>query len=140
MTVQWSPAVRNSMLDAWETAVGVSAKIEIRTSAQQLIGNFGQTAEALAPASAASDSLIEDFAQTAFVSSTVSIVSTQLIGAFEQLATFKGAQAFERNNRTFDVGAQLRSIECRPQDRACRFGPQSRAYSTNAQNRTIELE
>lgn len=34
MTVQWSASVRNALLDAWEAAIGVSAKIEIRTGAQ----------------------------------------------------------------------------------------------------------
>lgn len=34
MTVQWSTTVRNSVLDAWETGMGTSAKIEIRTGAQ----------------------------------------------------------------------------------------------------------
>lgn len=34
MTVQWSVAVRNSLLDAWEVAIGTSARIEIRTGAQ----------------------------------------------------------------------------------------------------------
>jgi hypothetical protein len=31
MTVQWSGGVRNAMLDAWETAIGTSAKIRILT-------------------------------------------------------------------------------------------------------------
>ncbi len=31
MTVQWSTTVRNALLDAWETAIGTSAKIEIRS-------------------------------------------------------------------------------------------------------------
>ena len=34
MTVQWSAAVRNAVVDAWEAAIGVSAKVEIRTTAQ----------------------------------------------------------------------------------------------------------
>lgn len=34
MTVQWSAAVRNAVVDAWETAIGTSAKVEIRTGAQ----------------------------------------------------------------------------------------------------------
>lgn len=34
MTVQWSAAVRNAVVDAWEAAIGASPKIEIRTSAQ----------------------------------------------------------------------------------------------------------
>lgn len=34
MTVQWSATVRNAVVDAWETAIGASAKVEIRTGAQ----------------------------------------------------------------------------------------------------------
>ncbi len=34
MTVQSSVALRNAVLDAWETAMGTAAKIEIRTGAQ----------------------------------------------------------------------------------------------------------
>lgn len=34
MAVQFSTGVRNAMLDAWETAVGVSAVLKIRTGAQ----------------------------------------------------------------------------------------------------------
>lgn len=33
MTVQWSAAVRNGMLDAWETAIGTSAVLKIYTGA-----------------------------------------------------------------------------------------------------------
>jgi hypothetical protein len=33
MTVQWSGAVRNAVLDAWETAIGASAKLQIWTGA-----------------------------------------------------------------------------------------------------------
>lgn len=31
MTVQWSTSLRNALLDAWETAIGTSAKVYIRT-------------------------------------------------------------------------------------------------------------
>lgn len=34
MTVQWSTTVRNAVVDAWESAIGISAKVEIRTGAQ----------------------------------------------------------------------------------------------------------
>ena len=34
MTVQNSAAVRNAMLDAWETAIGTTPKVQIRTGAQ----------------------------------------------------------------------------------------------------------
>lgn len=34
MTVQWSAVVRNAVVDAWESAIGTSAKVEIRTGAQ----------------------------------------------------------------------------------------------------------
>lgn len=34
MTVQYSIGVRNSILDAWETAQGTAIKVEIRTGAQ----------------------------------------------------------------------------------------------------------
>lgn len=34
MTVQWSDAVRNAMLDSWETAIGPSAKIRFFSGAQ----------------------------------------------------------------------------------------------------------
>lgn len=34
MTVQWSTSLRNALLDAWEAAIGTSAKIYIRTGAQ----------------------------------------------------------------------------------------------------------
>ncbi len=31
MSVQWSTALRNALLDAWETAIGTSAKLYIRS-------------------------------------------------------------------------------------------------------------
>ena len=31
MTVQWSTTVRNAVLDAWEAAIGASARVEMRT-------------------------------------------------------------------------------------------------------------
>src|SRR5260370_14463 len=34
MTVQWSTSVRNALLDQWETAIGVSAKVMLFTGAQ----------------------------------------------------------------------------------------------------------
>lgn len=34
MTVQYSTNVRNAALDSWETAIGTSAKIQIRSGAQ----------------------------------------------------------------------------------------------------------
>jgi hypothetical protein len=34
MTVQWSTTVRNTMLDAWESSIGVSAEIALFTGAQ----------------------------------------------------------------------------------------------------------
>lgn len=34
MTVQWSTAVRNARLDAWETAMGTAVKLQIYTGAQ----------------------------------------------------------------------------------------------------------
>lgn len=33
MTVQWSDAVRNGVLDAWETQIGTSARIQLRSGA-----------------------------------------------------------------------------------------------------------
>lgn len=33
MTVQWSTAVRNAVLDAWETAMGASIKVQLRSGA-----------------------------------------------------------------------------------------------------------
>lgn len=34
MTVQWSAAVRNAVLDAWETAMGTAVKVQFYTGAQ----------------------------------------------------------------------------------------------------------
>ena len=34
MPVQWSAAVRNALLDAWEATIGTAARIEIRTGPQ----------------------------------------------------------------------------------------------------------
>ena len=31
MSVKWSTSLRNAVLDAWETAIGTSAKVQIRT-------------------------------------------------------------------------------------------------------------
>jgi hypothetical protein len=55
MTVQWSTAVRNAMLDAWETAIGVSAKIQIRTGAPPANCAAAATGTLLAEFALASD-------------------------------------------------------------------------------------
>lgn len=34
MTVQWSTALRDALLDQWEASIGVSAKLFVRTGAQ----------------------------------------------------------------------------------------------------------
>lgn len=55
MTIQLSVAVRNAMLDAIETAIGVSAVIKIRTGAQPANAAAADSGTVLATISLASD-------------------------------------------------------------------------------------
>ena len=55
MTVQWSAGVRNAVLDAWETAIGATAKIEIRTGAQPANTAAAATGTVLATFTLAAD-------------------------------------------------------------------------------------
>lgn len=55
MAVQWSTTVRNAVLDAWETAIGTSAIIVIRTGSQPANAAAADTGSVLATFSMASD-------------------------------------------------------------------------------------
>ena len=67
MTVQWSTILRNATLDAWETAMGTAAKIQIRSGAQPancaaaasgtLLAEFALASDWAANAAAASKAL-----------------------------------------------------------------------------------
>lgn len=67
MTVQWSTALRNALLDAWEAAIGVSAKVQIRTGpapancaaadSGTLLAEFSLVSDWAAPAASGAKSL-----------------------------------------------------------------------------------
>lgn len=55
MAVQWSTTVRNAVLDAWETAMGTSAVIKIRTGSQPANAAASDSGSVLATFSLGSD-------------------------------------------------------------------------------------
>lgn len=55
MTVQWSTALRNSLLDQYETAIGTSAVLKIRTGAQPADCATADSGTVLATINLASD-------------------------------------------------------------------------------------
>ena len=55
MTVQYSDVVKNAKLDAWETAIGVSAVLKIRTGAQPATPGTADSGTVLASMTLPSD-------------------------------------------------------------------------------------
>ena len=55
MTIQLSQAVRNGMLDAWETAIGVSAVVKLRSGAQPADTSAADSGTVIATFTLASD-------------------------------------------------------------------------------------
>ena len=55
MTIQLSQAVRNGMLDAWETAIGVSAVVKLRSGAQPADTSASDSGTVIATFTLASD-------------------------------------------------------------------------------------
>lgn len=55
MSVQWSTTVRNALLDQWETTIGTSAVVKIRTGAQPANCAAADSGTALVTFSLASD-------------------------------------------------------------------------------------
>lgn len=55
MTVQWSPAMKNALLDQWETTLGTAAVITFRTGAQPADTGQADSGTLIATYSLASD-------------------------------------------------------------------------------------
>ena len=75
MTVQWSTAVRNSIMAGWEPAIGTAAKVEMRTGPQP-----ASTATAAAGTLLAVFELVADWATTP-VNGAVSMAGLPVIAA-----------------------------------------------------------